>query len=83
MNIDSERELGRENEKLRIAVGGFLHESHSFAPRPTRYVDFVNPGGWMGLSEGAQKLADIRGKSAPLAGAVAISTRNSHSPQAR
>jgi len=25
----------------RIAIGGFLHESHSFAPRPTRYVDIT------------------------------------------
>ena len=55
---------------LRIAVGGFLHESHSFAPRPTRYVDFVSPGGWMGLTEGDEMLAGIRGKSAPLAGVV-------------
>ena len=29
---------------LRIAIGGFLHESHSFAPRPTSYADFVQPG---------------------------------------
>ncbi len=55
---------------LRIAVGGFLHESHSFAPRPTRYVDFVSPGGWMGLTEGEPMLAGIRGRSAPLAGAI-------------
>ena len=30
----------------RIAIGGFLHESHSFAPRPTTYADFVNPAGF-------------------------------------
>ena len=24
---------------MRIAVGGFLRESHSFAPVPTRYAD--------------------------------------------
>ncbi len=55
---------------LRLAVGGFLHESHSFAPHPTRYVDFLTPGGWMGLAEGDAMLAGIRGKSAALAGAV-------------
>ena len=27
----------------RIAIGGFLHESHSFAPNPTTYADFVAP----------------------------------------
>ena len=38
---------------LRIAVGGFMHESHSFAPRPTRYVDFLTPGGFPPLVRGA------------------------------
>ena len=55
---------------LRIAVGGFLHESHSFAPRPTRYVDFVKPGGFAPLSEGQPMLAALRGTSVPLAGAL-------------
>ena len=55
---------------LRLAVGGFLHESHSFAPHPTRYQDFLAPGGWMGLAEGEAMLAGIRGRSAPLAGAI-------------
>ena len=55
---------------LRIAIGGFLHESHSFAPRPTTYADFVNPGGWVGLSEGETMLAGIRGTSVPAAGAL-------------
>ena len=31
---------------MRIAIGGFQHESHSFAPRPTRWADFLNPGGF-------------------------------------
>ncbi len=57
---------------LRIAVGGFLHESHSFAPRPTRYEDFVNPGGWLGLTEGDALIGAIKGMSVPLAGAVAV-----------
>ena len=37
---------------MRIAIGGFMHESHSFAPRPTRYPDFVQPGGFPPLSYG-------------------------------
>ena len=36
----------------RIAIGGFLHESHSFAPRPTTYADFVHPGGFPPLQNG-------------------------------
>ncbi len=56
---------------LRIAVGGFLHESHSFAPRPTRYADFVAPGGFPPLVRGAPLFAAVRGTSVPIAGAIA------------
>jgi hypothetical protein len=37
---------------LRIAVGGFLHETHSFAPRTTTWADFVQPGGFPALQQG-------------------------------
>jgi microcystin degradation protein MlrC len=56
---------------LRIAVGGFLHESHSFAPRPTTYQDFVLPGGFPGLAQGQAMLDAVRDTSVPLAGAMA------------
>ncbi len=56
---------------LRIAVGGFMHESHSFAPRPTRYPDFVHPGGFPPLTAGAGLFAAVRGTSVPIAGAIA------------
>ena len=39
--------------RMRIAIGGFLHESHSFAPHPTTYRDFVQPGGFPPLCHGA------------------------------
>lgn len=56
---------------MRIAIGGFLHESHSFAPRPTRYVDFVRTGGFPGLVHGAGLFDAVRGTSVPIAGAIA------------
>ena len=56
----------------RIAIGGFLHESHSFAPRPTSYTDFVHPAGFPRLTEGAAMLDAVRGTSVPAAGALAI-----------
>ena len=56
---------------MRIAIGGFLHESHSFAPRPTTYRDFVEPGGFPPLRHGAGMLASLRGASVPAAGAIA------------
>ncbi len=57
---------------LRIAVGGFQHESHSFAPRPTRYEDFCHPGGFPPLCQGDKVLPSVKGTSVPLAGAVAV-----------
>jgi microcystin degradation protein MlrC len=55
----------------RIAIGGFLHESHSFAPRPTTYADFVRPAGLPPLTEGAAVMDAVRGTSVPAAGALA------------
>jgi microcystin degradation protein MlrC len=55
---------------LRIAVGGFMHESHSFAPLPTRYADFVQPGGFPPLTAGVALIDAVRTTSIPLAGAI-------------
>ncbi|MEA2769660.1 MAG: hypothetical protein QOD93_2622, partial [Acetobacteraceae bacterium] len=57
---------------MRIAVGGFLHESHSFAPRPTTYADFLQPGGLPAFSADEDLIAAIRPRSVPLAGAIAV-----------
>ncbi|HVC61313.1 MAG TPA: M81 family metallopeptidase [Acetobacteraceae bacterium] len=56
----------------RIAVGGFLHESHSFAPRPTTYADFVNSAGFPPLQNGTGLLDALRHTSVPSAGAIAV-----------
>lgn len=57
---------------LRIAIGGFLHESHSFAPRRTTYADFVQPGGSPGLSHGAAMLPAVQGCANAVAGMIAV-----------
>ena len=57
---------------MRIAIGGFLHESHSFAPRPTTYADFLNPGGLPAMQIGAALIPGLRSTSAPIAGAIAV-----------
>jgi microcystin degradation protein MlrC len=56
----------------RIAIGGFLHESHSFAPRPTVYADFVHPAGFPPLLNGPGLFDSVRGTSVPAAGALAV-----------
>ena len=55
---------------MRIAVGGFLHESHSFAPRGTVFADFVSPGGFPGLVSGERLFEAIRGTACGARGAV-------------
>jgi microcystin degradation protein MlrC len=56
----------------RIAIGGFLHETHSFAPRRTEYRDFLAPGGFPRLQRGDGLVAALRGVSVPSAGAIAV-----------
>jgi microcystin degradation protein MlrC len=57
---------------MRIAIGGFLHESHSFAPRPTTYADFRNPGGLPAMQVGENLIPGLRTTSAPIAGAIGV-----------
>ena len=56
---------------LRIAIGGFLHESHSFAPRATGWADFLQPGGFPPVQRDAALIPALRGTSVPCAGAIA------------
>ena len=56
----------------RIAIGGFQHESHSFAPRPTAWMDFIKPGGFPPLQHAATLLDALRPTAAPCAGAIAV-----------
>ena len=61
---------------MRIAVGGFLHESHSFAPRPTTYADFLQPGGLPPFTAGPTLIEALRPCSIPLAGAIAAAEQS-------
>ncbi len=58
--------------KPRIAIGGFLHETHSFAPLPTRWEDFLRPGGWPPVVRGAALIEAVRDTSVPSAGAIRV-----------
>jgi microcystin degradation protein MlrC len=52
----------------RIAIAGFLHESHSFAPLATGYDQFIAPGGFPALSRGSAMFAAIAGTTAAAEG---------------
>ncbi|HEY3678128.1 MAG TPA: M81 family metallopeptidase [Bradyrhizobium sp.] len=60
----------------RIAVGGFLHETNTFAPTKATYADFVHGGGWPALAEGAGVLKVMRNINVGLAGFVEQAGRN-------
>src|SRR2546421_9953392 len=54
----------------RIAVGGFLHETNTFAPSKATYDDFVHGGGWPAMAQGADVLRVMRKINVGLAGFV-------------
>jgi microcystin degradation protein MlrC len=54
----------------RIAVGGFLHETNTFAPTKATYEDFVHGGGWPSMSKGRDVLKVMRNINVGLAGFV-------------
>ena len=54
----------------RIAVGGFLHETNTFAPTKATYDAFVHGGGWPRMELGAGVLKTLRGINVGLAGFI-------------
>ncbi|HTB01509.1 MAG TPA: M81 family metallopeptidase [Bradyrhizobium sp.] len=55
----------------RIAIGGFLHETNTFAPTKAVYDDFVHGGGWPSMAVGTDMLKVMRDINVGLAGFVA------------
>jgi microcystin degradation protein MlrC len=54
----------------RIAVGGFLHETNTFAPTKATYSAFVHGGGWPSMTQGRDVLKTMRHINVGLAGFV-------------
>jgi microcystin degradation protein MlrC len=54
----------------RIAVGGFLHETNTFAPTKATYDDFVHGGGWPAMAQGAAIPRVMRNINVGLAGFI-------------
>jgi microcystin degradation protein MlrC len=59
----------------RIAVGGFLHETNTFAPTKATYDDFVHGGGWPAMALGGDVLKSMRDINVGLAGFIAQAER--------
>jgi microcystin degradation protein MlrC len=65
------REPFAETESMtRIAIGGFLHETNTFAPTKATYDDFVHGGGWPSMALGNDVLKTMRNINVGLAGFV-------------
>src|SRR5258708_8254208 len=54
----------------RIAVGGFLHETNTFAPTKATYDAFVHGGGWPRMEVGGDVLKTLRRINVGLAGFI-------------
>ena len=53
-----------------IAVGGFQHETNTFAPSKADYTAFEHGGGWPPLTLGADIAPRLAGANIPAAGAI-------------
>jgi microcystin degradation protein MlrC len=54
----------------RIAVGGFQHETNTFAPQRATWADFERADAWPGFIRGAELIDAVEGYNIPIAGAV-------------
>jgi microcystin degradation protein MlrC len=54
----------------RIAVGGFQHETNTFAPQRATWADFERADAWPGFVRGPALIDAVHGYNIPIAGAV-------------
>jgi len=55
---------------MRIAIGGFQHETNTFAPSKATWEDFARGGGWPPLVEGDDLFDAVAGINLPVSGAL-------------
>ena len=63
---------------MRIAVGGFHHETNTFAPSKADLAAFTTPGGWPALCRGPQLFAATAGINLPITGFVEAARAKGH-----
>ena len=56
--------------KPRIAVGGFQHETNTFAPSPATLEAFSRGGAWPPFARGDAMIAGLKGANLPATGAI-------------
>lgn len=63
---------------MRIAIGGFHHETNTFAPVKATFDDFERADGWPGLSRGDALFDAVEGVNLPVAGFIDAALREGH-----
>jgi microcystin degradation protein MlrC len=63
----------------RIAIGGFQHETNTFAPSKADYAAFEAGGGWPGVQYGEPIFGAVEGANIPAAGAIQALRAQGHS----
>jgi microcystin degradation protein MlrC len=62
----------------RIAIGGFQHETNTFAPSRASYEDFTRSGAWPGLTRGPALFEAVAGINLPVAGFIDAARQDGH-----
>ena len=65
---------------MKIAVGGFHHETNTFAPENAEYQNFVEADGWPALTEDEKLFDVVEGVNLPISGFIDASMALGHSP---
>ena len=63
---------------MRIAVGGFQHETNTFAPSKADYAAFAQADSWPELQSGPALLTAFTGMNVPVAGFIDAATKAGH-----
>jgi microcystin degradation protein MlrC len=63
---------------MRIAVGGFMHETNTFVTAPTTWDDFTRGGPWPVATEGEALLSTFRNINLALAHFIAVAEQAGH-----
>jgi microcystin degradation protein MlrC len=63
---------------MRIAIGGFQHETNTFAPSKATFDEFARGGAWPPLLKGGDILDGTAGINLPVAGFVDVMRKTTH-----
>ncbi len=63
---------------MRLAVGGFQHETNTFAPSKADFAAFAQSDSWPALQRGASLLGAFTGMNIPVAGFIAAANAAGH-----